>query len=52
MNKNTNYWRRWLAISAAVLPLALMSVGASADVISVGFGTSGTYDIIGSCGGN
>ncbi|MGH8227320.1 MAG: PEP-CTERM sorting domain-containing protein [Steroidobacteraceae bacterium] len=52
MEKNTKYWRRRLAVSAAVFPLALMSAIAAADVISVGFGTAGTYSLVGSCGTN
>lgn len=50
MKKNMKYWRRWLAISAAAFPLALISAAASADVISVGFSTTGTYNFVGSCG--
>lgn len=47
MNKN---WRHWLRVSAAAIPLSLVSIAASAGVIGVGFGTYGTGTWGGSCG--
>jgi PEP-CTERM motif len=47
MNKN---WHHWLRVFAAIVPLSVVSVGASAGVIGVGFATYGTDTWGGSCG--
>lgn len=50
MNKNSNNWRRRLKVSAAVLPLSLVSLAASAGIIGVGFDTTGSATWGPSCG--
>jgi hypothetical protein len=45
-----NNWRRCLRISAAIVPLSLASVVASAGIIGVGFSTTGAATPAGSCG--
>ena len=45
-----NNWRRGLRLSAAIIPLSLASVAASAGIIGVGFTTTGTTTPAGSCG--
>jgi PEP-CTERM motif len=42
MKKSTSDWRHWLAVSAAVLPLSLASLAATAGVVDLGFTTSGS----------
>ncbi len=50
MNKNLKNWCHWVRISAAILPLSLASLAASAGIIDVGFTTTGTGTWGPSCG--